>query len=318
MSVLEVETLRMHVTEVLSSRGYRQRGGEFFVHCPWHQEKTPSLSCHVGYKLAPGSFHCFGCGEKGGWQKLSSMLFKDGTVAYNPDWFSSPSTSSGPSPKGPEVDIGRILDNVLKSIDMEETRTLPGAEPLPRGFSWRGLPGSFFTKMGARFYFDQRTLEEYLYFPLSMADDLYGYTLCHLNRREGCDIPKYGIYGRAKKSLFLYDQVAFGSPLVLVEGQFDALRLMHEGLPANAVLGVENFSKEKVSRIMAKLPPKVVVLFDGDDAGYTAARNIYYELASSFDTELIDLPRMPKESKLDPGNMPEDWVNYVRDRLYAT
>jgi hypothetical protein len=46
-----------------------------FICCPFHGEKTPSCAVTVfSDRYLPGSFHCFGCGEKGSWNKLAEKL----------------------------------------------------------------------------------------------------------------------------------------------------------------------------------------------------------------------------------------------------
>ena len=39
-----------------------KRGMELRIRCPFHEEKTPSLSLNID----SGRFHCFGCHAKGG------------------------------------------------------------------------------------------------------------------------------------------------------------------------------------------------------------------------------------------------------------
>lgn len=310
--VIENESLRQHVTEVLLSKGYRQKGSEIFIHCPWHSEKTPSLSCHVGYKLRPGSFHCFGCGEKGDWKKLSAAIFGE---SYRPEITpASPREGSDQRPRYDVPEVGKILDGLFKSVEREEKpRFVTGLEDFPKGFEWRGLSGKLLASIGASFYFDIKTLEEYVHFPLTMSGDYYGYTLSHLNRRSDCNIPKHAVYAKSKKVLFLYDQVKTGEVFVLTEGHFDAMRLFASGIPAMAIFGVENWSEEKKIRIINKMPAKVVILMDGDDPGYTVARRVYYDLAPVMPVELIDLPRVPDGmEKMDAGNMPDEWLEYVR------
>ena len=42
---------------------------EFFTHCPFHEDKTPSLS----FTRSANSFHCFSCGISG---KMIGFLMK--------------------------------------------------------------------------------------------------------------------------------------------------------------------------------------------------------------------------------------------------
>jgi DNA primase len=51
-------------------KAIRGRGGEYTILCPWHGERTPSLSVNVN----KGVFLCHGCGEKGRSWKLAARL----------------------------------------------------------------------------------------------------------------------------------------------------------------------------------------------------------------------------------------------------
>lgn len=43
----------------------RRVGRNIFWLCPWHDERTPSLSLKPGHGSTPDYFHCFGCGKSG-------------------------------------------------------------------------------------------------------------------------------------------------------------------------------------------------------------------------------------------------------------
>src|SRR5262245_48100658 len=52
----------------------RHRG---LVRCPFHQDRTPSLSVD----LEAGMFHCFGCGASGGIAKFRELVGEQPTTA---------------------------------------------------------------------------------------------------------------------------------------------------------------------------------------------------------------------------------------------
>jgi len=91
-------------------------------------------------------------------------------------------------------------------------------------------------------------------------------------------------------------------PLYIVEGYFDAMRMLAEGFPAVAVMGgvltlaqARMLEKERIRR--------VVLCFDGDDAGYTATASAASLLLSlGFRVEAVLLPEGvdPEEAALDP------------------
>ena len=61
---------RVHMADVLTHYGLMQgtqekpskHGTELRLHCPFHEDSTPSLSINA----ETGKFHCFGCHQKGG------------------------------------------------------------------------------------------------------------------------------------------------------------------------------------------------------------------------------------------------------------
>ena len=61
-------------------RNVKKSGDNFITNCPFHDDKTPSLSIHQ----QNGYFLCFSCGEKGSFHKLRSKM-GDTSVSYNND-----------------------------------------------------------------------------------------------------------------------------------------------------------------------------------------------------------------------------------------
>lgn len=47
----------------------QKRGREWWFHCPFHRDKTPSLAVHAEKSI----WHCHGCQIGGGWKKLREM-----------------------------------------------------------------------------------------------------------------------------------------------------------------------------------------------------------------------------------------------------
>ena len=75
---------------------YRDSNDNYITHCPFHDDKTPSLSIHK----QNGYFLCFSCGEKGSFSKLRSKLgdmdtyTKSNTNTFKPAKKADRSTSS--------------------------------------------------------------------------------------------------------------------------------------------------------------------------------------------------------------------------------
>src|SRR5439155_20254731 len=77
---------RVSIKDVLTHYGLMQgatekptkRGMELRIRCPFHEEKTPSLSLNVD----TGRFHCFGCNAKGG-DILDFVVTKEAITAVD-------------------------------------------------------------------------------------------------------------------------------------------------------------------------------------------------------------------------------------------
>jgi hypothetical protein len=288
--------------------GGRRRGESILIYCPWHKETNPSLHVHVGHTVIPGSFRCFGCPAHGNWNKLARAL---NLPLFD---FKQDSTSITLDDNALSSIIRETIDGFRKrEIAANSVRTLKGIEDLPDNFSWRGYSTNFYNRLGCKFYWDKQHDREYLYFPLNMNGTYCGYTLASLDGKD----EKYQIFAEASKLLFLYDQIIVNEPIVIVEGHFDAIRLMAEGIPAVAIFGVQNWSDIKRNYIITKHPSKILIVFDGDKAGYDAAVRVWRDIRVEFcNVDIYYIPITQEGLKLDPGNAPKYILDDIRRRLY--
>jgi hypothetical protein len=306
MDLLKQSQLRELVVNSLMSVSGRRRGESITIFCPWHSERNPSLHVHVGHKVIPGSFQCFGCGAKGNWNDLARALrlpvfdFRDSAaIQITPD--SDQYTAL----------IQQVISEFNQKNNTDTLKYLKGIEELPDDFTWRGYSAKFYKRLGARYYWNRKLESSYLYFPLTMCGEYKGYTLCCLDGKD----EKYQIFAESRKTFFLYDHVPTGGPLVLVEGHFDAMRLWAEGISALGIFGIKNWSNIKKSYLLTKNPSKVVICFDGDRPGYDGAVSIWKDLKISYhNVDIFYLPYIA-ENKLDPGNMPSPYIDHLRSLL---
>lgn len=308
------QQLRDHVVEQLLSVGGVHKGEDIAILCPFHDDTKPSLNVHVGHKLTPGKFNCFACPAKGSWNKLAHAL-KLVPVKGSQERNQHKDKSVVVLKDDDEVDPFKLMLSALQTNETYkeyEPPTLTGTEDLPDDFSWRGYPRRLYNKLGAGYYWTEHT--QSLYFPLKVDGVYQGYTLCTV-ASTGTKFKKYLIHAEAKRNLFLYDQLRAGEPIVLCEGHFDAIRLMGEGFNATAIFGVQNWSDFKRNLVIAKNPPRVVIAFDGDQPGYTASVDIFNSFRNVVDVDIFYLPL--KEEKLDPGNMPEEYLTLLREKTYG-
>lgn len=279
------------------------------IHCPFHSDSNPSLNVALTHpKYPPGTFKCFSCGTKGSWNKLANRLklkLYDGDLSKYYD-----------KSKGFEDDPFNDLGLELKTTGNDQIWVQDGIEELPEDFSWRGLNREFWLSMKCSYYWDIKRDQFYIYMPMNMFGKYIGYTIAAVNARPEDKVPKYQTFAPTESALLLYDQLASQSTILIVEGHFDAWRMKALGFNACAMIGTENWSKYKTSAILAKLPTRIIICMDGDEAGYKAGNMLNQVfLNEGVDVIYYQLPLIPKPNALDPGNMPdyiiEDMRRYV-------
>lgn len=305
---MNTANLRSHVKEQLIAVGGVLKGDEIQILCPFHADHTPSLNVHVGHKITPGSYHCFACNARGSWNKLAGVL-KLKKVNFEP----VVPITNGKIADDPNDPFRLLAENLKHNpvLQQETLRTLKGTEPIPDNFTWRGFNHKFYSRLGGSYFWTDTV--EYLHYPLTVNGTYKGYTLIAI-KGSTVNYKKYQIFAEAKKVFFLYDQLVANEPIVLTEGHYDAFRLISEGFNAVAVLGVGNWSNLKKELLIAKNPSKIVIAFDGDQAGYDASVKIFKELCDGSEVDIFYLP--PQTPKLDPGDMPQEYLNQLREKVY--
>lgn len=320
--LLEIEQLRQLIIAELSDFG-KVKGDEITILCPFHPDKNPSLNVHIGTKKMPGIFKCWSgkCGAKGGWNKLAAALR---LKSYNGKYLNSDNRANTAKTvtgtNNGDVNFFEVLERSIVSqppVQMKELRRLHGTGALPEDFQWRGVTGKLLEAIGGRYYYDRKLDTDFLYFPLTINNEYKGYTLCALDRSNP-KVLKYQTFANTQETFFLYDHLPPNGPVALVEGHFDAIRLFSLGIPVLAIFGTENWSTIKKELLIAKCPSKVLVCFDGDEAGYKASIEIFNDLRAGVNVDIFYLPYFEKkEDRLDPGNMPTDMVKQLECKLLS-
>jgi hypothetical protein len=304
------DKLRQIVVESLTGMGGKMRNDEILIRCPFHDDRRPSLYVHVGHKLIPGTYHCFVCNSKGMWTALAKKL---GLDVEHIEILKKESESNK------IINPFSIFKENLKEMELAASQTNSieeprGLESLEDEFTWRGLNKKTLEKVEARLLWQKKSASYWLYLPLKMNKKLEGYTLCALKKEPNA--PKYLLFGEAGKILFPFDAVENNKNICLVEGHYDALRLVSLGINAMCIFGVNNWSESKKSSLLSKSPKKIYILMDGDDPGRAAALKIYNELKFGTPVEIVNLPDPPQETeRYDPGNMPIEWIDSLRRHL---
>lgn len=244
--------------EILVSLGIKQiikRGHNLMGCCPSHGERRPSW----GISVNDPHFHgCFSCGYKG---TLRTLLLDQG-------WsLSKVERVVGDAPK---EDKGLVWEESSAEAsglpEMDETLLfpfLPKHKVLSEFVTRRKIEPALAKKVGL--LFDKKRSR--VVFPWYWGKRLLGAT----GRSMIDDEPnKIIAYGSFKKSRALYVPARTLSPVnpvVLVEGETDAIKVMQAGFSNVAALGYGSFSAHQV-KLLEILPVKSVILFfDNDKRG---------------------------------------------------
>jgi len=253
-----------------------------------HDRKTPSL--HI--RRSDGAFYCFGCGIHGkNWNSIKAFL---------------------------DVDVLREQDLpddtvYLKAKIEKRIRDALNEVNLPYGIDpwtnpYRKVHPDTLRAVEAGRWFDSISRCFRIMFPIKMYGKLAGWTARRLDRAPDGSRLKTPYRNApnisSKALLYPFDFVAnllnvTDNTVVLVEGPYDALRLVNYNIPALSILGAHNFSERNVSQISSLGVSRVIVTTDANQAGEGARIDIALELRKMFAVEHFTPP-----PTCDPGNMP--------------
>jgi 5S rRNA maturation endonuclease (ribonuclease M5) len=122
---------------------------------------------------------------------------------------------------------------------------------------------------------------------------------------------KYHNYAGLDKTRYLYGEhlLKQGEPIIICEGQIDAIiTWQHLQIPTLAILG-EGFSQNHARTISAFNPPHVYIFPDNDPAGHLCADKLEHGLRGR-----VPLKLMLPPFKMDPGDLTQEEAQAALDR----
>lgn len=270
---------------------FKVRDNNIAVLCPYHNDRKPSLNVNINKtKTGMGVFHCWSCGAKGNWNRLANKL----GMALLKGAIYEDTPFEGLIPKMP------VLEKVILPPDTS-----------PWKGSWRGLTENFLSQFNPKEYYDPVTECTRILFPVTINKKLIGYTSVII---PGIDTKIKSLNSEGnwvKDSLFPYDLIK-GDRVVLVEGVYDALRLISYNIPAVSIMG-SKWESGRRSKLITKNITKLVLCFDGDLAGRTVTEAVTRNTKGYMKVKDFGLP--VSDAKLDPGNIPLNLITEVSRQL---
>jgi DNA primase len=261
-------------------------GRDYLIKClnPDHQDSNPSFRVDK----VTGVAHCFACGFK-------TNLFKYYGVFTNLV----------------PMKIMALKEKLSALKKFGQELELPqGYTPWTKQF--RGVSPATLKHFGA-FYTNQvEKLQDRIIFPIK---DITNKTQVFVGRHTMSNgNPRYINYPQGVKIPLYPAHLPSGySSMVIVEGLFDMLNLYDNGCE-NVVCAfgtntLQNDIKSKLLPFRAQGITHIYVLFDGDDAGRSAAKTLKPVLeAEGFITEIVELP-----DGTDPGDLDAENVRSIAE-----
>lgn len=291
----------------LPLRNLRQRGSNYFASCPsgTHQDKRPSWGISVN---EPHLHGCLSCGYKG---TLRTLLVDIGGM----DWHQA-SIAVGESAYTKPRDL--VINFEFGAKDKVQAREVSRDELMlfyrcPRMFTYlkiRGISEKIARRAGL--LYDKRLTR--LIFPWFIDGKLY----CVTGRAlRAADAEKYGksmlyVESVMKRSLiYLPFGVIKPEPLILVEGEIDALRVAQAGFENVAGLGHSQLTEEQIKLLLHSPATEFYVFADDDKAGRKLIEWANKTLAPKKRTRIIDYKPVDRSKyrddvNLDPGMLEDE------------
>lgn len=274
------------VLELLQSKNisYTPSGKDYLTKCfnPEHNDSNPSFRIDK----VTGIAHCFSCGFK-------TNIFKFYGILTN-------NTS---------IKIAKLKEKLqaLKEVN-NGLEMIKGAKPLTSAF--RGVSLATLKEFEAFYTDTDEEMVDRVIFPIK---DIRDKTTAFVGRHTmSSGNPRYMIRpSGAQVGLYPAKLPNHPKNIVLVEGIFDLLNMWDKG--AKNVVCVFGTSK-LFNDTAAKLMPykvmgveKIFILFDGDEAGKTAATKTKPLIEEcGFTVEVVNLP-----DGMDPGELDQDYVDSI-------
>lgn len=301
--------MAIDVENVLHGLGidYLQSKNRFMIQCPFHNDSDPSC----GVWGDTGYFRCFACGEEG---SLAELIAK---VEDIPIHQALRRLRGQSSLKELEDSIGKMLDSKdvpLAYYDVESfMKVYPAVLPETKVWDYligRGITSESISRFQMRWGGDTGKYHHRVVLPIFTVP---GKLLAYVGRAIYSEMaPKTRKSRSPHRALFgLHELLKCAScfeAIVIVEGEFDAIYLQQYGIPAVANMGTSPLGAEKI-RLLRKYAKKVVLAYDGDDAGIHAMfgkdgkPGEVYRLSRHIPTISVRLP-----DGLDPNELCEQDV----------
>ena len=228
-----------------------ERGVNAMLHCPFHEDRTPSFSIH----LEEGVWHCFSCGESGSLKWLYKLLGKD--VDVNVRLYQAKKTAQGPAVAS--TNFAAVANKYYRDLRSDDGKR--GYRFLKSFLRERGISESAPDNFGIGWDRERDTLA----FPY--ADTSNRVTGIKHRYRNGFKASETG----SQYGLYNVNGLVGKDKVIICEGESDTLRVWSQygerygvGGTSGASVSDAQWSRFAISLLFAS---RVYLLYDADEAG---------------------------------------------------
>jgi CHC2 zinc finger/Toprim domain len=300
---------RVSMKDVLAHYGLMQgtaekpskSGLELRLRCPFHEDKTPSLSINA----ETGKFHCFGCHAKGG-DIFDFVVAKESITAGDrtksrrqaalliQGWFGGESTAAPAPEKSAAAESSAPVEDVTPPQEAPEEAVNP---PLTFAFRHldtrhpyrtrdRGLTEATIDFFGLGHHAGKGLMSQRIVIPVHNE---LGELVAYAGRWPGdppTDTPRYSFPPNFKKSLVLFNlnraREHATEGLIIVEGFFTVFEFWQRNRKNVVALMGSSMSTEQERLIVETVGPKgrVLLALDNDEAGRKGSADALHRLST--------------------------------------
>lgn len=295
-----------------SSYSHLNQNG-LWIKCPYHgggNERTASLVINIFPPYFIGNFHCFGCHEKGNWDKLAQTL---GLKGFKIDQKANVEFFSMDGIFDKQIENKSRLPNLRQMLDW------------PQATKWRNIEPLTMRAFKAKLSRSRKNSDFCPYFPVD-CNGYVGGIFAHIDGEIDNKVwhSKYlNTPGKwSNISLFGYDLIkkeiyTNNHKIVwIVEGPRDVMWCYQQGLKAVGLIG-SAVTDGKLKNLINLDADYYVIATDDDDAGRIAS----IKLKKAFKEVGIPYTRLELGGGEDPCSVdPEDLIEFnktIERRVYG-
>lgn len=314
------------INEIGKMHGDKKMGDDYImVCCPFHDDSKPSCGIYtaLGMEVPLGFFHCLGCGAKGGWNALA----KQAGLQQVKDWELRDASKLSIGNVEKQFKVNKVYTNVDSLMrDLNRTAYIEW----PEDVSWRGYNGKLVQDCGGLMLMQGNANFPVCFFPVKQTDKrIVGGVAAYLKKQinglsyvntEGTWTKETGLFQLSlTKKLMSHHNLNY---VMVCEGPRDFMAMICEGVPTVSALGANNFSPQKLQKLIYAGAQTIYSLVDNDKGGDKLRASIAYECKQAGVRHLpIKLPKKleidgeMQKVKLDPDNLPIDLMDEVLDYI---